>query len=126
MKKSIILSLAVVLLVSVVFTGCSTQLLYSGSNVGNKINGSYKLYTGTKAKTIEVEKGKTIVIDYSSEVKKGELTIKILAPDENVALELEPNKSGTKELKAEEAGKYKLIITGSKTEGNFNIKWEVK
>jgi hypothetical protein len=128
LKRSIIISLVVVLLAMVVLTGCDNyiEVMYSGSNVGNKIDGSYKLFTGTKTKTINAEKGKTIVINYSSEVKKGELTLKIYDSDENVALELETNKTGIKELIPEKDGKYKLIITGSKTEGNFNVKWDIK
>ncbi|HEY5583952.1 MAG TPA: hypothetical protein VIK78_05605 [Ruminiclostridium sp.] len=72
MRRSIIISLAVVFLTLIVFTGCdkNMQVLYSGSNVGNKINGSYKLFTGAKTKTINAEKGANIVIDYSSEVRR--------------------------------------------------------
>jgi len=128
MKKSIIMILALVLLTLTVFTGCDSniQLMSMGSNAGNKINYSYKLFTGTHTKSIKVEKGKTIVIDYSSEVKKGELDLKIFDPDENVVLELETNKTGTEELIAEKDGKYELIITGSKTNGSFNVKWNIK
>lgn len=128
MKRNIIISLVVVLLTLMVFTGCDSniQLLSIGSNVGNKINYTYKLFSGTRTKSIDVEKGKTIVIDYTSEVKKGELTLEIFDPNENVALELEANKTGTEELIAEMDGKYKLIITGRKTDGSFNVKWDVK
>lgn len=128
MKRSIIMSILLVFLSLVILTGCDNNiaLLYSGSNIGNKINGSYKLFTGTRSKTINIEKGKTILIDYSSEVNKGELTMKIFDSDEKVALELDTNTSGSKELKSKNGGKYELIITGSKSDGNFSIKWDEK
>ncbi len=128
MKKSIIIRLAFVLLTLVVFTGCdnSIAVLNIGSSAGNQMHYTYKLFTGTKTKKISVEKGKTIVIDYSSEVKKGELTLKVFDPDKNVVLELEKNKSENKELKVEKDGEYKFVITGKKADGNISVKWDVK
>jgi hypothetical protein len=128
LKRNLIISLVVVILTMAVLTGCDSNmsLLYVGSDTGDKISGSYKLFTGTKSKTINAEKGETIVIDYSSEVKSGELALKVLDPDKEIALELETNKAGTEEINAEKDGKYRLIITGNKTNGSFNVKWDVK
>jgi hypothetical protein len=128
LKKSIIISLVLVLLTSFLTTGCDSniQILHVGSNFGNKISSSHIYFTGTQTKSINAEKGKTIVLDYSSEVKKGTLSLKIFDPDKKEVLELETNEAGTKELKVEKDGKYKLIIKGSKTDGNYKVKWVVK
>ena len=43
---------------------------YSGSNVGMKIKGSYQFFNGTKIKVINAKEGKTIVINFASEVQE--------------------------------------------------------
>lgn len=126
MKKNIIKSMAVVLVALVFFTGCSFEFMSSESNNSSKMASTYELFTGTKSKTIKAEKGKTIDFDYSSEVEKGELTIEVFDPDEESVLKFETNKSGSKELKAQKDGEYEVVITGSKTEGNYSVKWSIK
>ena len=97
---------------------------YAGSNIGNKINASYQLFTGTETKTIPGEVGKSIVIEYSSVVEKGELKMLIYDPDMNFVADLEANTTGTREIVFERDGNYKLEITGENTKGSFDVRWE--
>jgi hypothetical protein len=51
---------------------------YGGSSGGKKINGYYQFFDGTKIKNIVAKEGKTTVINFTSEVQEGELTISVL------------------------------------------------
>jgi len=59
---------------------------YRGSNVGRKIKGTYQFFDGTKIKLISAKEGKTITINFASEVKEGELTMSILDSSNNIDL----------------------------------------
>jgi hypothetical protein len=41
---------------------------YGGSSLGKKIKGSYQFFDGTKIKVINAKEGKTIFINFASEV----------------------------------------------------------
>ena len=99
---------------------------YSGSSVGRKIKGSYQLFNGTKIKVIKAKEGKTIVINFASEVKEGELTMSILDSSNNVVVNLETNTTGTKEIGSDKNQKYRIVIRGTQTKGSFNVNWEIK
>jgi hypothetical protein len=71
---------------------------YRGSSVGKKINGSYQFFDGIKIKTIGAKEGKTIVINFTSEVQEGELTISILDSSNDLVANLETNTTGIKEI----------------------------
>jgi hypothetical protein len=98
---------------------------YSGSNVGRKIKGSYQFFNGTKIKVINAKEGKTIVINFASEVKEGELTMSILDSSNNPVVNLETNTTGTKEINSDKNQKYRLVIIGTRTKGSFNVNWEI-
>ena len=98
---------------------------YRGSNVGRKIKGSYQFFNGTKIKVINAKEGKTIVINFASEVKEGELTMSILDSSNNIVVNLEINTTGTKEINSDKYQKYRLVIRGTQTKGSFNVNWEM-
>ena len=97
---------------------------YPGSNVGRKIKGSYQFFDGTKIKVISATEGKTIVINFASEVKEGELTMSILDSSNDLVAELETNTTGTREINSDKNQKYRLVIRGTQTKGSFNVNWE--
>ena len=97
---------------------------YSGSNVGRKIKGSYQFFDGTKIKVISTTEGKTIVINFASEVKEGELTMSILDSSNDLVAELETNTIGTRQINSDKNQKYRLVIRGTQTKGSFNVNWE--
>ena len=98
---------------------------YRGSSVGKKINGSYKFIEGTKIKIISAKEGKTIVINFTSEVQEGELTMNVLDSSNDLVAELETNTTGTKEINSDKNQKYRLVIRGTQTKGSFNVNWEI-
>jgi len=98
---------------------------YRGSNVGRKIKGTYQFFDGTKIKLISAKEGKTITINFASEVKEGELTMSILDSSNNIVVNLEINTTGTKEINSDKNQKYRLVIRGTQTKGNFNVNWEI-
>ena len=98
---------------------------YSGSNVGRKIKGTYQFFDGTKIKLISAKEGKTITINFASEVKEGELTMSILDSSNNIVVNLEINTTGTKEINSDKNQKYRLVIRGTQTKGSFNVNWEI-
>ena len=126
MKRYFVFLISAVALISLLFVSCSSiEIGYVGSNIGNGINGSYKYFNGTKTKIIEAHAGDTIVVDYSSEVKNGELSMTILDSSGNLVANLETNTSGTKTLNPNTDENYKLVIQGTKTEGSFDVSWEI-
>ncbi len=122
MKRKTVLSLAAVLF-ALIFAGCNIQIMYSGTDINGNVSGSYKLFSGTKNKTIHVKEGNPVEVKYSSKLKKGELTMTIYDSNNNIVYELETNKSGTKLLKADKDEEYKLEIVGDGAEGSFSVKW---
>jgi archaellum biogenesis ATPase FlaH len=98
---------------------------YSGSSVGRKIKGSYQFFDGTKIKVISAKEGKTIVINFASEVQEGELTMSILDPSNDLVAELQTNTTGIKEINSDKNQKYRLVIRGMQTKGSFNVNWEI-
>lgn len=126
MKKYFVMLVATITLFSLLLISCTDiEVGYVGSNTGNQINGTYKYFDGVKSKVINAEAGNTIDISYSSEVNKGELSLKVLDSSHKTIAELEPNTTGTKEIKVSQDEKYELIIKGSGTEGNFKVEWEI-
>jgi nitrogen fixation protein FixH len=99
---------------------------YVGSNVGNQIFASYHLFNDTQTSTIDVAAGKTLFVNYTSEVKQGKLMIRIFDSDDKLVAELAVNTSGTKPITAVNDEKYKLEITGDDTEGSFNVNWKAR
>ena len=98
---------------------------YSGSSVGRKIKGSYQFFNGTKIKLISAKEGKTIVINFASEVQEGELTMNILDSSNDLVAELQTNTTGIKEINSDKNQKYRLVIRGTQTKGSFNVNWEI-
>lgn len=97
---------------------------YIGSNVGKKIKGSYQFFDGIKIKRIIAKEGKTIVVNFSSDVQKGGLTMSIFDSTNNMVADLPTNTTGTREINSDKNQKYLLIIKGTQTKGSFNVNWD--
>jgi archaellum biogenesis ATPase FlaH len=98
---------------------------YRGSSGGKKINGYYQFFDGIKIKTISAKEGKTIIINFTSEVQEGELTISILDSSNGLVANLETNTTGIKEINSDKNQKYRLVIKGTQTKGSFNVNWKI-
>jgi len=97
-----------------------------GSNGPNHTTESYHYLNGTKTVGISAGAGKMIDVTYTSTVESGALSLQILDPSKNLAAQLTSGTSGTTEISAGGGGIYQLVITGTKTEGSYNISWAVK
>ena len=106
--------------------GCTTKGIWIGTSVPGHVKASYKDFNGPEDTTISLKKGQTIHFEYESKITKGQLSIKLLDPKGNTSAELNSNEKGSKEVKAETSGQYKLEIEGKKNSGSFDISWKVK
>lgn len=121
---TILLTMAI--LVTITLSGCTKRIMWSGNDLPGHKKASYKSFTGTEARAFQVQKGQTVSFEYDSKVDKGTLSIKVLDSAKNEVMELPTGEKGSKELKVEKEGKYKLVITGDKTGGSFDIRWKVQ
>lgn len=126
-RKGIFLAILVLMIVTVL-AACDKKLVFVGSNSNtkNKIEASYRLFTGTEEKKISLKNGEKLVIDYQSEVEKGELTIKLYDPDDQLLQDLSTNKSGNENIEVSKDGMYRFEITGDNTKGSFEINYKIE
>ncbi|MEK3875500.1 MULTISPECIES: hypothetical protein [unclassified Paenibacillus] len=115
-----------IIMASVLLTSCDKRIMYAGSSTKSKISGSYKFFTGTEEKKLSMKSGETLSIDYDSKVEKGQLTMKLYGPGNEVLTELATNESGTEKVEAGKDGKYRIEIKGEDAKGSFKVAFKVK
>ncbi|MNW38111.1 hypothetical protein D3C74_151700 [compost metagenome] len=117
-----------VLLIVTLLAACNERIVFMGSSSStkNKIEASYKLFTGTDEKKVSLKNGQTLAIDYQSEVQKGELTIKLYDPDNQLLKDLSTNKSGNEKIGVDKDGIYRLEITGNNTKGSYELTYKIE
>ena len=115
-----------ILTMVIVITGCDRRLLYVGNSTSNSINASYKLFTGTEDKNINLKQGEVLNIKYTSEVTSGKLFIQLFNPEKELVKDFKTNVSDDVEVKAEESGKYQIKIIGEDASGSFDLNFLVK
>jgi hypothetical protein len=127
-KNLVIFSILALVLSFTVFTSCDNTIFVGsvGSNTGDQIRWSYHSFDGTQTKTIRVNAGKTLVITYSSVVEKGTLKIEVTDSVDGQTTALPTDSSGIKTVTATSDVTYKLVITGSQTQGSFNVSWKTQ
>ena len=121
-----LLMFAVLAAAVVGLSGCKASLMWSGNDYPGRFEASYRYFSGSETKSIHADSGKVISITYQSAVTKGNLSMKVYDPNGEQVLDLKPGNKGTEEIKVTDGGNYKLVITGSKTSGSFDIRWKVK
>lgn len=117
--------LALVVTFILLLTACDRSILWVGSNMGSNMQASYKLFTGNEVKQIKAQSGETMIIDYQSKVKKGDLSIKLYDPDDTLIKEFATNEAGVAEIKADKEGKYKIEVIGEDTSGSFKVDYKI-
>lgn len=126
MNKKYKLLILALLTSAMLLTGCDTRLMFVGSNNGKQMKASYKLLSGSETKTLKLKEGDTLLLDYTSKVEKGKLTIKLYDPDHELVKELTPNATAEEQLDITKDGKYKLEIVGRKTSGSYKIRYSTE
>jgi len=105
------------------------QNLYIGAvqnNTANGLKASYAFFNGRETRVIPVEAGQTLEFSYKSTVEQGELTITVEDPAKNKVANLKSGVDASEEVNADQAGNYRLVITGKETKGSYDVKWETK
>jgi|GEM_PF-905563 len=126
-KRKAIIGFGILLIVLLMVVGCSTSNLkvgYVASGVGNTYTASYYYFDGMESRNIKGEPGEIITISFNSEVKKGNLEMKIQSPTGEVyPLPTDLNSEEMVEIKVDQTGTYQLIIMGERTRGSFSVAW---
>ena len=128
MNKRLAGIIVVLTLIScVILSSCDAEMVGAvGSNGPNHAQESYHYLNGTNTTNINTSGGQTIDVTYASTVKSGALSLQILDPSKTEVSDLAAGTSGTTEINAGSGGTYQLVITGTKTEGSYNVSWSVK
>lgn len=89
------------------------------------MTGRYYYYTGVRAKSIELEVGRSIEVNYSVKATKGTLEFAIVDPSNNVVWEqvFTTDATDTVSFQAAQAGQYKIVLTAKGSRGSYNINW---
>jgi DNA-directed RNA polymerase subunit RPC12/RpoP len=82
---------------------------------------SYAYWDGTKIKGIKGEAGEEFEINYSSEVKKGDLQINLYDIENNLIEKFPTNTSGTYIVSFEGEGEYLIEVIGKGTKGSYSF-----
>ena len=126
-KRLVLVIIALILISSIVFSSCDAELVGAvGSNGPNHAQESYHYFNGTNSVGINTSAGQTIDVTYASTVKSGALFLQILNPSKTQVADLTAGIFGTTEINSGNGGTYQLVITGTKTEGSYNVSWSVK
>jgi hypothetical protein len=128
MSKRIAGIIVVLALIScLVFSSCDAEMVGAvGSNGPNHAQESYHYLNGTKTIDINTSVGQTIGVTYDSTVKSGSLSLQIMDPSKTAVSNLAAGTSGTTEINSSNGGVYQLVITGTKTQGSYDVSWSVK
>jgi hypothetical protein len=127
MNKLAVVIAVLALISCVIFSSCDAEMVGAvGSNGTNYTTESYHYLNATKTLYINTSAGQTIDVTYASTVKSGALSLQILDPSKTAVSNLAAGTSGTTEISAGNGGIYQLVITGTKTEGSYNVNWSVK
>lgn len=124
-KKWITLGILTIM-ATLLLTSCDKRMMFVGSSTKSKLSASYKLFTGTEEKKVKLKSGETLSMDYNSKVEKGELSMKLYGPDNEVLKELGTNESGTEKIEADQEGKYRIEVKGEDTKGSFEVAFKVE
>ncbi len=119
--------ISALLCLTVVLAGCSSGLRigWMGSDSHASMQAKYTHWSGSKQKTINLEKNEVLEFAYEAKVKKGSLVIEVLAPADEALLSvsLEQDTEDKLQLTAEEAGKYIVRVRGAGAGGSFSTSW---
>lgn len=119
MKK--FLSVASLITLILVLTSCRS-IQFNGSRTGNdsQFLMEYTIFNGTDSQVLQLDQGD--LIDGEIVIDGGKLSIKIQKENEEPIYETENIFfSNTIQVEAEEAGDYKITVTGKKAKGKISF-----
>ncbi len=93
----------------------------------NTISGSYQKFDGEYFKTLHLETGWELTISIEADTDKGSLSLVLVDPYANAFVTQSfSEERKTRELVADQAGRYKIKIVGENHQGNFSVQWTVQ
>lgn len=85
---------------------------------------SYKNFEGNENIGFNVRRGNRINFKYKSTNRSGTLSIIITDPYGNTLETLPINRKGSITIKANDAGRITIVVTGKNTSGSFKVLWK--
>ncbi|WP_170138281.1 hypothetical protein [Anaerobacterium chartisolvens] len=125
-KIKALISCTVVIIICGMLSACQTSIFWVGNNYPGNMEASYMYFDGTRYAKFNAKEGDSISFTYEFKVEKGELSIKIIDPDNETIMELQPNQKGTEKIEIKKDGDYEVVVKGSKAGGSYSIKWKLE
>ena len=125
MKKGLMTTL---LITTLLLSACSrTQIGWAATNIGNTFEASYRHFDGQEVETYQLETDETFELSYSVEVQEGSLTLEMLDPEDTSVWKetFSADTENSFEFNPETDGRYQLRVIGNKTQGSFDLDWEI-
>ena len=131
--KKIIAAIALLVVISIIATGCESfsgiSIMKSGQTTSKYMKYKYKLFDGVHNAPFHMKENTKVKINYDLNIEKGSLVIKMINSEKESIWESKFNESIKDEIVLEfkEEGKYKLIVEGEKSKGGVKIEYsEIK
>lgn len=129
-KRNLFLGFAVSL-VLLVCTACTREVGMIVVDLNRSIDATYRLLDGVKRKSIRLDAGDQLEVEFSTKVDEGNLTLQVLNPEnqviwENFYYENPGEYESNFSLDVQEAGWYELDVVGDGARGGYNLNWSVK
>lgn len=106
------------------FNTMSTTSVGSVSSFShNHISSRFVYLNGTEKKSISVEAGNQLTIDYDCGIEKGSLKLLVLNGDKDVIGEVDHPTKGQLVIDVNEKDKYQLHIIAEKASGYYEFEW---
>jgi hypothetical protein len=131
MKKINLAYISVLILIALfaaLFSGCSYSFGSVNSESNGQIDASYVTLNEERDKSIKLDEGQMLILDYTATVKKGTLNLSVTSSDNEKLWEVTLNKDGADkvEIPIKKTGTYKINMKGQDTGGGYHIKIEKK
>lgn len=125
-KKLLFISLTILITLTACSNISSIRKSWICISPNNGFDCSYTFFTGQEMDTMRLDEGELLHLSYNVAVESGNLQIKFIDPSDHLLWEVDLTASDSDEIEVvlPESGRYSIIVTGNKAEGNFNITWE--
>lgn len=126
-----VLCLAVAVLLAGVLTSCASsmmQLMWAESNLPGRLKAIYGVFSGAEVRSVQIDAGETLVLNYKARVNRGTLAIHVENTDEEVLWEvlLDEDGEGNVEVAVAQEGRCTIVVKGEETRRNFDLTWRVR
>lgn len=126
MKVSKFLSILLILITLLSFTGCRSGFEIGSieNSTSTKITMSYYMFSGTRERKIKVEKDKPVNVVVDIESEGGSLNLSITDEEGNSAYQGNDLETSSFVVTLSDEGTYALQVKAKKHKGNYTISWK--